>query len=176
MKQTLLLLAFVALSLALQAQTGLYKRYASRPGVQAYCVERYPLSGGDSACVTLLQTDDSAVYRTLCRELHALPYTTTRPHVDGTISIESDDLDSHPTIPDEAMQQMKQKADSLQRYWREHKHLVVFNADGLPGDRGHYTIYCPSDRMVVLAFLVGSDAESLKVAGHMMSTEFETKK
>lgn len=176
MKQTLLLLAFVALSLALQAQTGLYKRYASRPGVQAYCVERYPLSGGDSACVTLLQTDDSAVYRTLCHELHKLPYTATRPHIDGTISIESDDLDSHPTIPDEAMQQMKQKADSLQRYWREHKHLVVFNADGLPGDRGHYTIYCPSDRMVVLAFLVGSDAESLKVAGHMMSTEFETKK
>lgn len=176
MKRTLLLLAFVALSLGLQAQTGLYKRYASRPGVQAYCVERYPLIGGDSACVTLLQTDDSAVYRTLCRELHALPYTTTRLHIDGTISIESDDLDSHPKIPDGTMQQMKQKADSLQRYWREHKHLVVFNVDGLPGDRGHYTIYCPSDRMVVLAFLVGSDAESLKVAGHMMSTEFETKK
>lgn len=176
MKRTLLMLAFVALSLGLQSQTGLYKRYASRPGVQAYCVERYPLIGGDSACVTLLQTDDSAVYRTLCRELHALPYTTTRLHIDGTISIESDDLDSHPKIPDGTMQQMKQKADSLQRYWREHKHLVVFNVDGLPGDRGHYTIYCPSDRMVVLAFLVGSDAESLKVAGHMMSTEFETKK
>lgn len=173
----ILLLGLFLLSLAhAGAQTGLYKRYASRPGVQAYCVERYPLIGGDSACVTLLQTDDSAVYRTLCRELHSLPYTTTRLHIDGTISFESDDLDSHPKIPDGTMQQMKQKADSLQRYWREHKHLVVFNADGLPGDRGHYTIYCPSDRMVVLAFLVGSDAESLKVAGHMMSTEFETKK
>ena len=176
MKRTLFLLAFVALSLALQAQTGLYKRYASRPGVQAYCVERYPLSGGDSACVTLLQTDDSAVYRTLCRELHKLPYTTTRPHIDGTISIESDDLDSHPTIPDEAMQQMKQKADSLQQHWREHKHLVIFNADGLPGDHGHYAIYCPSDRMVVLAFLVDGEEEAFKVAIHMMSTVFETKK
>lgn len=179
MKQTLFLLIFVTLTFGLQAQTGLYKRYASRPGVQAYCVEHYPLSGGDSACVTLLQTDDSAVYRILCRELHALPYTTTRPHIDGTISTESDDLDSHPKIPDEAMRQirqMKQKADSMAHHWRERKHLVVFNADGLPGDRGHYTIYCPSDRMVVLAFLVGSDAESLKVAGHMMSTEFETKK
>ena len=71
---------------------------------------------------------------------------------------------------------MKQKADSLQRHWRERKHLVVFNVDGLPGDRGHYAIYCPSDRMVILAFLVASDAESLKVAAHMMSTEFETKK
>lgn len=180
MKRTALFIALFSSFLfpfsALQAQTGLYKRYASRPGVQAYCVERYPLSGGDSACVTLLQTDDSAVYRTLCRELHELPYTTTRPHIDGSISIESDDLDSHPKIPDGTMQQMKQKADSLQRYWREHKHLVVFNADGLPGDRGHYTIYCPSDRMVVLAFLVGSDAESLKVAGHMLSTEFKNEK
>ena len=180
MKRAVLFLALIsAFHLpfsVLQAQTGLYKRYASRPGVQAYCVERYPLSGGDSACVTLLQTDDSAVYRTLCRELLVLPYTTTRPHVDGTISIESDDVASHTKIPDEALQQMKQKADSLQRHWREHKHLVIFNADGLPGDRGHYAIYCPSDRMVVLAFLVDGDAESLKVAGHMIATELESKK
>lgn len=179
MKRLFFCILLSVLTLAASAQTGLYKRYASRPGVQAYCVERYPLSGGDSACVTLLQTDDSAVYRTLCRELYALPYTTTRLHIDGTISIESDGLDSHPKMPDEAMRQirqMKQKADSLQRHWRERKHLVVFNVDGLPGDRGHYAIYCPSDRMVILAFLVASDAESLKVAAHMMSTEFETKK
>ena len=180
MKRAVLFLALIsAFHLpfsVLQAQTGLYKRYASRPGVQAYCVERYPLSGGDSACVTLLQTDDSAVYRTLYRELLVLPYTTTRPHVDGTISIESDDLASHPKIPDEALRQMKQKADSLEQHWRERKHLVVFNADGLPGDRGHYAIYCPSDRMVVLAFLVDGDAESLKVAGHMIATELESKK
>ena len=172
MKRTVLFLALFSSFLfpfsALQAQTGLYKRYASRPGVQAYCVERYPLSGGDSACVTLLQTDDSAVYRTLCRELHALPFTTTRPHVDGTINNESDDLASHPKIPDEALRQMKQKADSLERHWRERKHLV--------GDRGHYAIYCPSDRMVVLAFLVDGDAERLKVAGHMISTELATTK
>ncbi len=180
MKRTVLFLALFSSFLfpfsALQAQTGLYKRYASRPGVQAYCVERYPLSGGDSACVTLLQTDDPAVYRTLCRELPALPFTTTRHHVDGTISNESDDLASHPKITDEALRQMKQKADSLERHWRERKHLVVFNADGLPGDRGHYAIYCPSDRMVVLAFLVDGDAESLKVAGHMISTELATTK
>ena len=177
MKRTALFLAVIFIFqfsiFNLQAQTGLYKRYASRPGVQAYCVERYPLSGGDSACVTLLQTDDSAVYRTLCRELHELPYTTKRLHIDGTISIESDDLASHPKIPDEAMRQMKQKADSLEQHWRERKHLVVFNADGLPGDRGHYAIYCPSDRMVVLAFLVDGDDESLKVAGHMISSEFK---
>ncbi len=171
-------LCFVLMTFAVaaSAQTGLYKRYASRPSVQAYCVERYPLSDGDSACVTLLQTDDSAVYRTLCRELHELPFTPKRLHINGTIRLEADNLDSHPKIPDEALRQMKQKADSLEQHFRERKHLVSFCVDGLPGDRGHYAIYCPSDRMVILAFLVASDAESLKVAAHMMSTEFETKK
>ena len=50
---------------------------------------------------------------------------------------------------------------------------MIFAADGLPGDKGYYAIYCPSDRMVVLAFLVTSDDEALKVAGHMMSSEFK---
>ncbi len=172
MKRLFFCILLSVLTLTAGAQTGLYKRYASRPGVQAYCVERYPLSGGDSACVTLLQTDDSAVYRTLCRELHELPFTPKRLHINGTIRLEADNLDSHPKIPDEALRQMKQKADSLEQHFRERKHLVSFCVDGLPGDRGHYAIYCPSDRMVVLAFLVDGDAESLKVAGHMISTEF----
>lgn len=57
--------------------------------------------------------------------------------------------------------------------WREHKHLVIFNADGLPGDEGYYAIYCPSDRMVVLAFLVTGNIDALKIAGHMISTEIK---
>ena len=171
MKRTLLLFLLAA-TLSASAQTGLYKRYASRQNVQAYCVERYPLSSGDSVCVTLLQTDDSTVYRTLLRELHKMPYTTKRFHIDGTIHITSSDT-TKPVIPKGVMQQMKQKADSLALHWREHKHLVIFDADGLPGDKGYYAIYCPSDRMVVLAFLVTSDDEALKVADHMMSSEFK---
>ena len=168
----ILLLFLLAATLSASAQTGLYKRYASRQNVQAYCVERYPLSSGDSVCVTLLQTDDSIVYRTLLRELHEMPYTTKRLHIDGTIHITSSDS-TQSDIPNGVMQQMKQKADSLAQHWHEHKHLVIFAADGLPGDKGYYAIYCPSDRMVVLAFLVTSDEEALKVAGHMMSSEFK---
>lgn len=175
MKRIFLVLTLVVLSAAIQAQTGLYKRYASRPGVQVYCVERYPMIGGDSVCVTLLQTDDSTVYRTLLRELHKMPYTTKRLHIDGTIHITSSDS-TKPVIPKGVMQQMKQKADSLAMQWHERKHLVIFNADGLPGDKGYYAIYCPSDRMVVLAFLICSDDEALKVAGHMMSSELKTEK
>lgn len=168
----ILLLFLLAATLSASAQTGLYKRYASRQNVQAYCVERYPLSIGDSVCVTLLQTDDSTVYRTLLRELHEMPFTAKRLHIDGSIRYEPSDNDLPPMLP-EVAQQMKQKSDSLALHWREHKHLVIFAADGLPGDKGYYAIYCPSDRMVVLAFLVTSDDEALKVAGHMMSSEFK---
>ncbi len=170
MKRTLIL-GLLLLSLACaSAQTGLYKRYATRSGVQAYCVERYPLNGGDSVCVTLLQTDDPTVYNTLRRELHDMPYTARRLHMNGTIRIAPSDEDSH-QMPDGMIEQMQHKADSVARLWRERKHLVVFNADGLPGDKGYYAIYCPSDRMVVLAFLIIRDDEAFKIASHMTSTE-----
>jgi hypothetical protein len=73
MKRTALFIA-VILNLQfsisnLQAQTGLYKHFANRPGVKAYCVERYPLAEGDTACVTLLQVDDSATYKALRKEI-----------------------------------------------------------------------------------------------------------
>lgn len=172
MKRALFLL-FIIATLSAGAQTALYKRYANRQGIKAYCVERYPLNSGDSVCVTLLQTDDSALYRTLLRELHEMPYSAKsakRLHIDGTIHLTSSDT-TKPDIPEGVMQQMKQKADSLHRHWRDYKNLVIFNADGLPGDRGYYAIYCPSDRMVVLAFLITGDDEALKVAGHMTYTE-----
>lgn len=172
MKRTAALIGIMLFALAANAQTGLYKRYASRPGVQAYCVERYPLNSGDSVCVTLLQTDDSAVYKTLCRELHHLPYSSKRLHMNGTIRTAPSDEASQ-KLPEGMAEQMRQKADSLARLWHERKHLVVFNADGLPGDKGYYAIYCPSDRMVVLAFLVNSDDEAFMIAAHMIDSELK---
>ena len=158
----ILVLALLCASVVASAQTALYKRYADRPGVQAYCVERYPLSSGDSVCVTLLQTGDSAIYRNLCRELHMLPYAPRRKSIEGTIGVApSQEQGSSPAL-----------ADSLASLLGGRKHLVVFNADALPGDEGYYAIYCPSDRMVVLAFLVTNENMGLKIASHMTETEF----
>ena len=157
-----LLLFLLAATLSTTAQTGLYKRYADRDGVQAYCVERYPLSSGDSVCVTLLQTDDSTVYRTLLKELHSLPYAPREARKKSS--------ETSCSLP-EGMTKEELEATALK--WRERKHLVSFNTDGLAGDKGHYAIYCPSDRMVVLAFLVADDSEALKIAGHMISTELK---
>ena len=158
MKRLVILTAFIVIVFASIAQTGLYKRYASRLGVQAYCVERYPMGSGDSVCVTLLQTDDSTVYNSVIKELHKLPYATRK-----TAKVESEVTY---TFADE---KARQKTDSLALRWHERKHLVIFNANGLPGDKGYYAIYCPSDRMVILAFLITSDDEAHKVAGHMIS-------
>lgn len=158
MKRVVLLIAMITPWFVSTAQTGLYKRYASRPGVQAYCVERYPLSNGDSVCVTLLQTDDSAVYRTIRRELHDLPYASR-----NKTAVSNEASKSLPA----GMTQ--EDVENAARKWRERKHLIVFNADGFSDDKGYYAIYCPSDRMVILAFLITGDDVALKVAGHMLS-------
>ena len=162
MKRCAILALMLATAIVANGQTALYKRFADRPGVQAYCVDRYPLKSGDSVCVTLLQTDDSAVYRAMIAELHRLPYSPRRKSIEGTVS----------QVPSQEQSATSSLADSVARIVKERKHLVIFNADGLPGDRGYYTIYCPSDRMVVLAFMIRDEKEAWKISKHMMATEF----
>jgi len=162
MKRIVFIALLLATAIAASGQTALYKHFANRPGVQAYCVERYPLTSGDSVCVTLLQTDDTAVYRSLISELRKLPYSPRRKSTKGTVS----------QIKPQEQSATSSLADSVARIVKERKHLVIFNADGLPGDRGYYTIYCPSDRMVVLAFMIRDEKEARKISKHMMATEF----
>ena len=162
MKRCAILALMLATAIVANGQTALYKRFADRPGVQAYCVDRYPLKSGDSVCVTLLQTDDSAVYRAMIAELRRLPYSPRRKSIEGTVS----------QVPSQEQSATSSLADSVARIVKERKHLVIFNADGLPGDRGYYTIYCPSDRMVVLAFMIRDEKEAWKISKHMMATEF----
>lgn len=162
MKRCVILALMLATAIVANGQTALYKRFADRPGVQAYCVDRYPLKSGDSVCVTLLQTDDSAVYRAMIAELRRLPYSPRRKSIEGTVS----------QVPSQEQSLTSSHADSVAMRWQEFKHLIIFNADGLPGDRGYYTFYFPSDRMVVLAFLITDDKEAWKISMHMMATEF----
>ena len=162
MKRCVILALMLATAIVANGQTALYKRFADRPGVQAYCVDRYPLKSGDSVCVTLLQTDDSAVYRAMIAELHRLPYSPRRKSIEGTVS----------QVPSQEQSATSSLADSVARIVKERKHLVIFNADGLPGDRGYYTIYCPSDRMVVLAFMIRDEKDAWNISMHMMATEF----
>lgn len=164
MKRTALFIA-VILNLQfsisnLQAQTGLYKHFANRPGVKAYCVERYPLAEGDTACVTLLQVEDSATYKALRKEMKAMPWTPTKTRLDGTLST--------PLIHKDLPERDPKRAKSDPK-----KSMEGFTIDGLEGDGdNYYYVCCPSDRLVYLAFLLHDGWDFVRVFRHLLITEF----
>ena len=185
MKHIAFFVCLLTVGIAAHAQTALYKHYANRQGIKAYCVERYPLSCGDIVTVTFFEVEDKETYDSLRSELIHLPYTPRRGSIDGTVEYNPsprwqqvrEKTEKKKTEKEMKKREKELHIDSLRRIiGLAPKHLVVFNADAFPGDEGYYAIYCPSDRMVILIFHITSDAESLKVAGHMMSTEFETQK
>ena len=149
MKRTLLLIGIMLLCHAAYSQTALYKKYAKHPGIRAYCVERYPLAVGDSVTVTFFEADDTTTFQSLYNELKEMPYSH-RWSKFMELNVNQD----------------RKAADS------ERKYLKIFNADALPGDKGHYTVYSSSDRMVILAFLCKDTDEQIMVTLHMLATEF----
>ena len=178
MKHIVIIIVLLTGGVFANAQTALYKRYANRQGIKAYCVERYPLSSGDIVTVTFFEAEDKEAYDSLRSELIHLPYTPRRGSVDGNVEYNPSprwQQVREKTEKKKAEKEIKKRAkelhiDSLRRTMGfAPKHLVVFNADAFPGDEGYYAIYCPSDRMVILIFHITGDDEALKVADHMLS-------
>ena len=181
MKHIIIIIVLLTVGVSANAQPALYNHYATRQGIKAYCVERYPLSSGDIVTVTFFEAEDKEAYDSLQRELIHLPYAPRRWSGEGEV-----EYNPHPRwqqvrektekkMAEKAMKkkEMKLHIDSVMRAnGYGGKHLVVFNADALPGDKGYYAIYCPSDRMVILAFHVTNDDEARKIATHMTATEF----
>ncbi len=155
MKRIVIIIALLAVDIVANAQTGLYKKYANRPNVQAYCVERYPLGDDYTAYVTMLQTVDSNIYKTLRKELQALPYTPTKEIVRASLDI--------------MINPAKEPGHKLTD---KSKSLEISVADGLPGDKGYYMFFFPSDRMIILAFLVKNTEEQMEITMRMLATEF----
>lgn len=182
MKHIAFFVCLLAVGIAANAQTALYKHYADRQGIKAYCVERYPLSSGDIVTVTFFEAEDKESYDSLRSELIHLPYTPRRGSIDGTAEYNPSprwQQVREKTEKIKAKKEIKKRGkelhiDSLRRTTGlPPKHLVIFKADAFPGDEGYYAIYCPSDRMVILTFHITSDDQALKVAGHMLSTELK---
>lgn len=157
MKRIVIIIALLAIGIVANAQMGIYKKYEKRPGVQAYCVERYPLGDGYTASVTMLQTVDTTVYKTLRKELQAMPFTPTREILQASLVITKE----HPS-------EKPSKTKTTDRK----KSLEISTADGLPGDKGFYMFFFPSDRMIVLAFLVKDTKEQIEITRRMLDTEF----
>ena len=158
MKRTIILIGIMLFSLAVNAQTGIYKHFAKRSNVRVYCVERYPLAVGDTACVTLLEANDSVTYKALRKELQAMPFT---PRKDYNIY-----------VPFVNPLEDSLRATVKPQHSDRKNSLEGFTLDGIDGDNGYYMVYCPSDRYVILAFLCKGIDDQIKVTFHMLATEF----
>ena len=156
MKRIVIIIALLAISIVANAQTGIYKKYEKRPNVQAYCVERYPLGDGYTTSVTMLQTVDTTVYKALRKELQAMSFT---PRKDA-LGVSLDIMNLTSDTP-------KEKKNTKSK-----KSIEISVADGLPGDKGFYMFFFPSDRMIVLAFLVKDTKEQIEITRRMLDAEF----
>ena len=161
MKRIAIVLTTVLMCTAASAQTALYKHYANRSDLRVYCVERYPLVGGDTVTVTFIEADNDSVRKVIQRELMALD--PDRPQRQK----KNRKAESTP---------LTEEARAAFERAKEHKYLVSFLTNPVPGDGGRYSVNCPSDRPVILVFHIYSDEQHHNVVSHISTTEFDTAK
>jgi hypothetical protein len=84
------LLACLLLGSSAAAQTTLYKTYLGRTGINAACIEDFPIGNGLKVTITMLEARDTDAFHQLKKSLKALPYS-------GANSVKTNDsVDSHP--------------------------------------------------------------------------------
>ena len=69
-----MLLAGLLLGSQASAQTTLYKKYVGRTGINASCIEDFPIGNGLKVTITMLEARDSNAFHHLKKSLKALPY------------------------------------------------------------------------------------------------------
>ena len=60
------------------AQTTLYKTYLGRTGINASCIEDFPIGNGLKVTITMLEAHDSNAFHHLKKSLKALPYSGSK--------------------------------------------------------------------------------------------------
>ena len=60
------------------AQTTLYKTYLGRTGINASCIEDFPIGNGLKVTITMLEAHDSNAFYHLKKSLKALPYSGSK--------------------------------------------------------------------------------------------------
>lgn len=161
MKRMIVLMALMASGLAACAQTALYKKYAHRNDLRVYCVEHYPLVGGDTVTVTFFEADNDSVRDVINHEL---------------MSIDTDRRKKNYKETDVSLNLTTAEIERVNEIMKKHKYVVTFESSPLPGDGGRYSVNCPSDRPVILVFHVYSDEQYANATRHILSTEFDTNK
>ena len=79
MKQTIIMTALlIMLCSKVLAQTTLYKTYLGRTGINASCIEDFPIGNGLKVTITMLEAHDSNAFYHLKKSLKALPYSGSK--------------------------------------------------------------------------------------------------
>ena len=73
--RTYLLLAILLCASPVAAQTTLYKTYVGRTGINASCIEDFPIGNGLKVTITMLEARDTNAFHHLKKSLKALPYS-----------------------------------------------------------------------------------------------------
>ena len=79
MKQTIILTSLlIMLCSKAPAQTTLYKTYVGRTGINAACIEDFPIGNGLKVTITMLEARDTNAFHHLKKSLKALPYSGSK--------------------------------------------------------------------------------------------------
>ena len=73
-----ILLAGLLLGIHVSAQTTLYKTYVGRKGINASCIEDFPIGNGLKVTITMLEARDTNAFHHLQKFLKALPYSGSK--------------------------------------------------------------------------------------------------
>ena len=186
---TILLLVPVFCGSSAVAQTSLYKVYVGRTGINASCIENYPIGKGMKVKVTMLEAQDSTAFRHLMHSLKALPYSGDKTKNRGGLKKFSSNLDSlqygKPASKNEESLVQKmighvkgmkieiRVADTATRSLENGKMLNLVCADPLPGDEGLYLIYNSNDMMTALIFHCLDDNEYKQTVEYVLKTSMK---
>lgn len=154
MKRIILLaVIFTAMAADGQAQTALYKKYTNIKGLNAYCVERFPLGDNGSVTLTYFVAEDSTTYQFIKTELQKSP----KPAISSEFTVTQEKRASVPEPP------------------KNSKAVTIYTRQSLPGDKGEYLLFLPSDRMSILVFHIQKPGDRFAVISYMIDSEFNNK-
>ena len=151
----IILLAVILTAMAAdgQAQTALYKKYTNIKGLNAYCVERFPLGDNDSVTLTYFVAEDSTTYQFIKTELQKSP----KPAISSEFTV------------------TPEKKTAVQVPPKDSKAVIIYTRKSLPGDKGEYLLFLPSDRMCILVFHIQKPGDRFAVISYMIDSEFNNK-
>ena len=184
--RTYLILAILLCASRVAAQTTLYKTYVGRTGINASCIENYPIGKGMKVTVTMLEAQDSTAFRHLMHSLKALPYSGDKTKNGKGLKKFVSNLDSleygKPAMQFEeslvrkmighikGMNMEIRVADTATRSLEKGKMLNLVCADPLPGDQGLYLIYNSNDMMTALIFHCLDNDEYTQTVVYVLKT------